>query len=245
MIEKVRILEKDFPAGIPEDIGYQPLEVINEAGETVALFYSTAFMTEKFDDPVSYCRTYDDILEIYDTWRELDINNERGWSEEEHWEDYERRQEEIDKSKLDPWSVEVGYTLKMVVFGRLAYPYHFPDDYWCLEEFGEWYLNLDEEFVDFLISYGDHKLISKLMDLFLHNHIPDAVGSAEDFFNFLLKHNFAAWFESPDIFFTDENIDLYLELAQTSQNAELIAFLLDYKNKHFPSAPDYTLTLKD
>jgi hypothetical protein len=236
MIEKVRILEKDFPTGIPEDIGNKPLEVINEAGETIALFYSTAFMTEKFDDPVWYSFKYDEIFELIPC-----ISSFEGSSNEEEGEEFRKI---IDEINLDDRRF-VGDGRTMVALGRLTYPYCFYEEESCLLELGCWYLNLNDEFIELLISYGDNKIISKLMDLLLQHHINYSGNSAEKLFNFLRKHNYSAWFESPDIFFTDENMDIYLELAQTSQNAELIAFLLDYKNKHFPSSTDYTLTLKD
>jgi hypothetical protein len=235
MIEKVRILEKDFPTKIPEDIGYKPLEVINEAGETIALFYSTAFMTEKFDAPVSYCDKYDEIFNVYYYWNGLEESDE---------EIREEGQKVIDESNLEPSSFDIVHGQAMVALGRLTYPYYlseYEDE--ILAELGFTYLDIYDEFVDLLISYGDHKIISKLMDLLLNKHIPYTSDSAEDFFNLLFKHNYAAWFEKPDLFFTNENIDLYPELAQTCKNTEMVAFLLDYKNKHFPPSTDYTLRI--
>lgn len=38
-IPRVRILEKDFPSKIPRDIKDSFLEVVNEEGNTIALFF--------------------------------------------------------------------------------------------------------------------------------------------------------------------------------------------------------------
>jgi hypothetical protein len=40
--------------------------------------------------------------------------------------------------------------------------------------------------------------------------------------------------ERPELFFTKENIDQIIESANSSKNAEILEFLLDYKNNHFP-----------
>jgi len=61
-IEKIRIQEKDFPAKIPDDIGHRPLEVVNEAGDTIALFFDTSFLKLKSQDPMEYAREYDDLF---------------------------------------------------------------------------------------------------------------------------------------------------------------------------------------
>jgi hypothetical protein len=240
MIEKVRILEKDFPARIPEDIGDKPLEVVNEAGETIALFYSTAFMTEKFDDPVSYCNKYDEIYEIYSLWVRVNVGD-CGLSEEERMKVQEEKQKVIDESNLEPWWIDDWSDLTRVGLGRLTYPYHLSNNNQYIDYLGD-YFQLDDEFYDLLISYGDNKITSKLMDLLIHTSLYYQP-QAEEILHFLVKHNFAAWFEKPELFFTKENIDLCLELALTSKITELAAFLLDYKNKHFPSSLDYTLGL--
>ena len=67
-LEKVRILEKDFPAKIPEDIGSKLLEVVNDAGETVALFFNTSFIKLKFTDPMKYIKHHDDIFNYWDVY---------------------------------------------------------------------------------------------------------------------------------------------------------------------------------
>ena len=116
-IIKFRIHEKDFPAKIPEDIGHKPLEVVNEAGETVALFYDTSFLSLKTSDPFEYIKEYDNIFvgaaSIYSNLEYPE--DKRNWC---------RQHPAFDSAN---WSGIDSARKARVILSRLAYPYTLSD----------------------------------------------------------------------------------------------------------------------
>ncbi|HEY5159147.1 MAG TPA: hypothetical protein VII93_14390 [Anaerolineales bacterium] len=227
-IKKVRIQEKNFPGNIPGDIGNKPLEVVNDAGETVALFYNTSFMKQKYQDPLKYIKDYDVFF---------DSNFVRYWD----WDNtkYDEEEEAELKNQLGQYPAfdfesftNIGFPNKaMIALGRLTYPYHFLSESDCLEQFnGYIWENLDEV-AELVFAYKDLSLIAKLSNILLDTEDPYL---AKDYFDILIENNYTErMFEQPELFFTNENIDIYIEMANRSKNLELVGFLLDYKKKQF------------
>ena len=277
-IEKVRILEKGFPANIPEDMGHKPLEVVNEAGETIALFFDTAFMKKKkYKEPLEFIRDYDGIIDSWDIFIELFSTN---WGELMSVPEHEKRELEVKKHPTIDYNYfcetedKVNSNVFMMIFlGRLTYPYLFLEEEKCRDalfyslyffrgdwaEDIEWVTNgeFDGDFTfmgygDLLFAYDDIKLIGKLFN-FLGNDCTIIENirhtcSKKLFLDFIFtdvyyrpggelgtRDNYAEIIhQHPEILFTKETIEFSIEYANTSKDTELLAFLLDYKNKHFP-----------
>ena len=120
----------------------------------------------------------------------------------------------------------------MVSLGRLSHSYLL-NDYDDVQKNFE--LVMDKGFFDEdhlrhqVLIYNDPGMILKYMELHgLGNLI-----------NFMFNNNYSEMlYEHPESFLTKKNIDSFIEYANTTPKIELLAFLLDYKNKHFPAEED-------
>jgi len=254
MVEKVRITEKDFPAGIPEDIGDRPLEVVSETGETMALFFNTSFMGQKFQDPMEYIKHYDDIFNYWDIWqtsywRDECAEGPGGMDEAEG-----EQTEHITRIRMEDapdfnWQNFEKYRYlgrAIVALCRLAYPYHlrnFELVDQCLHEvvtvnyFVYRYVTDDSYLYENMYEYeryepGMAKLVFEYDDLRLIAEYLKRIVGFEDLIDVMIKNNrIGIMYEHPELFITAENIDLFIDSANKSKNTDLMTFLLDHKNR--------------
>jgi hypothetical protein len=216
-IEKVRIPEKDFPSNIPEDIGHKPLEVVNEAGEIVALFFDTAFMKKKkYKEALEFIKDYDAILD--DVYSFINLHSDN-WGDTMTVTVHADSEAEAEKHSTldykyfcDAAEIVNEYVLMMVFLGRLTYPYLFLDEGKCRDalffslyiisetwEEQVWNTTNEQDFTfqgygDLLFEYDDLKLIKTLFN-FLGNDNTiwgDIVGlcSKKLFLEFILTNGY-------------------------------------------------------
>jgi hypothetical protein len=92
--------------------------------------------------------------------------------------------------------------------------------YYMYEEAGNY------AFEKIILAYDDIRMIEEYVKRFV---------SKDYFLDFFVKNERTdILHERPELFFTKENIDQIIESANSSKNAEILEFLLDYKNNHFP-----------
>ena len=238
-IPRVRILERDFPAKIPDGIEDSFLEVINQEGETIALFFLYNSLHKKeFQDGLEFAKYYDDLMGDLE---EDEYENIMDWSGVSDKED-------IPSSYIDASYKENNskYYLSMTLmsYGRLKFPYELKkepkEDYetrytseLCMDD---WLESFDskykDDFVDILNFYFDMITVKESFEKF--NKIFNVDGIEQ-----LVNLDYEIIGQIADKLFTKDNIGLFIEAANRSQKTVLLAFLLDYKNKHF-SADDGT-----
>jgi len=254
---KVRVLEKDFPAGIPNDIGHDPLEVINEDGEIIALFWDTSFVLRKFTDSLEYIKHYDNIFDHWKIWDWSDLL-EAGNLDDVHGEEKSELSDERDEEmELGPnyrWDNFNWSNRRLIALTRLAYPYHLRGCdkvlkcYKHASKFSSW----DESSVQqWVLAYGDPGLISKYLrtpyfgsghqheyKYFVYRFFYSVFGDSHtphisDLW--ISKNNYSdRVYEYPEVFLTTETIDILIDVAEQFEDLEMLAFLQDYKNNHFP-----------
>ena len=251
-IEKVRLLEKDFPANIPEDIGDKPLEVVNEAGETIALFWDTSFIKQKFTDPLEYIKHHDQIFDYWDILEDFFDEDRYAAGNLDEGEDEAKDRQTAMEVKLKQYENRSGFDLRfeesrffgcvycvwaMIALGRLTYPFHLHDYknvQSCLHMAVNRIFIPETMFYFNIIEYKDTKMVTKYIKLY---------GNAQNFLRFLIENLPNRIYEHPEWCLAKESIDFFIEMANTSKNTELMAFLLDYKNKHFPEDKGVSLEL--
>lgn len=252
-LEKVRILEKDFPAGIPKDIGSKPLEVINDKGETVALFYNIAFMKRFPKDLKEFIKYHDGIFYLMEDF----IDTLDPSSAEETEEELVKRREfeqELGKGSDYIWSQFYNFipgqeVVSLPILCRWTYPYYLEDDvdmgeYWHYDEpISEIELVLElADFNVYRMYFEIHEPYSKCFDIHKYRlgYPPIDPG-----FDMVIEH-FPEWiYEHPDFWFNLLMPEYIIDEVTRSGNVELIAFLLDYKNKHFPYDEKAKLEIDD
>jgi hypothetical protein len=234
-IPRVRILEKDFPANIPSNINDSFLEVVDENGKTIALFFLFGSLHKTdFKNGLEFAVYYDQLGD------EL--------MEDENWEiamkglGVSTREDVLDNgsfpsdySKYDSYAV--------IPYGRLKFPYGLEDTgrkdmesylenhfiggtgFQCMLEGTDVYTDDCIDVVNFALGFFRIKESNDLFTEFFDD------GTIETFIN----SGIAVVTQVAENLFTNENIDLFIDAANTAQKTEVLAFLLDYKNKHFPA----------
>lgn len=237
-IEKVRILENDFPANISEDIGNKPLEIVNRAGETVALFYNISFLKGKFTDPIDFVRLFDFFFDPDLFHYELPDSLDR-----DLYDDEDQYEEDIaeynDLVKAHPnfdffaYRVLVPYPVRVMIgLCRLAYPFHpMFDQREC-----EYQINIrcqDEidEVSELVLHYADVHIAAKFMNVLIRGRNPNL---AEEYLSVLVKNSYLNnLYENPDLFLPDQrNLDFFFKMAEELGITQLKSFLIDYQEKH-------------
>lgn len=242
MIKKVTIQEKDFPANIPEDIGSKPLEVVNEEGEMVALFYTTSFMKKIPKESEEFIKLFDFFFDPDLFHYELPDSLDRDLyedDEEQYKEDlaeYDYLVNEHPNFDFFIFRNQLSQSeMAMVDLGRLTYPYlPFFDQRECEYQLQEHCDPEIEEVSDLVFAYGDVHLAAKLSNALVGGRKQYL---AKEYLEKIIKNNFVNYvYENPELFLPDcENLDSFIEAANKNCNIELIAFLQDYRDKHFPT----------
>lgn len=246
-IPVIQIPEEDFVAQIPKRKYYdepgQPndaiaiesfIEVINENKETIALFYLRyGIIKEDFKNVLEFARYYDEMNSADDI--------EFWLTEEDEWKNWEEMCGTNDRNKISSdvanfsgnsqWEIfSYGYAcIFLICYGRLKYPYGLEEVTKSKyeKEMG-WELEVHYRLSD--LSYLDE--VADLINLALD--IRDIRGEPfQDGIEELFDAGVAAIEPLAERIFTRENIDLYIDEANTGQKTEILAYLLDYKNKHF------------
>lgn len=255
-IPVIQIQEKDFPAKIPklEYLTYEDhqepkyiasfLQVVNGEGETIALFFlNLGIKNEGFTDGLEFARYYDEMnSESYQWWL----------MEEDDWKIWEEMYETSDRDEImeaysegpsssgsfDDYHDYGSATIFLICYGRLRYPFGLEkgprSNYeWSLKQIWDFmYYEVDD-----LLS--DPDVISKKKVVDLINIAMDSRDFCGELFHNMIERVFDSGVKSiepiAERIFTKENIDLYIEEANTGQRTEILAYLLEYKNKHFPA----------
>ena len=233
-LEIVRIMESDFPAGIPEDIGRKPLEVVNEKGETVALFYNIAFMKHKPKELKEFIRYHDGIFHLMDTWSDTDPNPFDDETEEEWEERIETAWQELEKGPEYNWEQfdRITHDFESIpAICRLAYPYHLENYEELMEFFNDFWDPIIRD-IDHILQLADFNVYKKVFEI-QYKILKWSI--IDEGFEIVVEF-FPEWiYANPDFFFNLYNKPEYLiDKVAGSAHVELMAFLLDYKNKYFP-----------
>ncbi len=231
-IPRVRILESDFPVKIPRDIENSFLEVVNQNGETIALFFLYNSLHKiDFQDGLEFAKYYDDI----------DANG----FEKEDWEELKEICEvsddaEIPDNYIGSYDKRNWFSESFVCYGRLKFPYGLEKSarkdyderfFWgglisdALEEAVSVY---QSDWVDILIFFFDFYKVKESPVGFRNNF--GEYKEIELFINMIDNEIIA---QIADNLFSKDNIDLFIEAANDVNKSETLSFLLDYKNKHF------------
>lgn len=256
MREKVRVLEKDFPAGIPNDIGDKSLEVINEAGETVALFWDTSFIYLKFKDPIGFVKHHDEIFNYWDIWEWDEIYNAGnldGTFEEEVTEHAAEIHNVMEQGPDFFWNQYCYADRRMIALCRLTYPYHlrkYDQAQECYKHASE-YFSWNESYVQqCVLEYADPRMIAKYLNTpYFGNHLDheyrffvyrffyiifgDTYIQRSSSLSYSTNNYTDRVYEYPEAFLTGETIDIMTDVAEKFEDSKMLAFLEDFKNAHF------------
>lgn len=216
------------------------LEVVNKDGETIGLFFLLHRLTDKPDcrDGLDFAHYYDQLITGNDDWFWL--------TEESDWEYkkglYKTSDVEVVKSieMNEGWiDLDNKYLLKttkaLISYGRIKYPYGLEEPAKDVYETELNSFNIDLslydepfcEIVDFLIEmFG----IDELNKIGCHQRISDL---GLDYYG-----------ENAEWLLTNTNIDFFIEAAIRNEETDVLAFLLDYKNNHFPEMRNYVPKLQ-
>lgn len=244
--------------GIYDDESYYFLDVINTQGKTTARYFMLKPLEKTdFSNGQEFSRYYDEINAGVDMG---DLFNAVPWqAEKKFWELWEKDLKygsgivrEVDFSELlefvqtscpvscrNEWyHIPYGF----ISGARLMYPFELLTKYRSVYEnrWREWFENVPDEndyfrfwyyyyqeevkdFTKFIFDYfGAKESVEKLSQLVPQQFINGFCLCEMDFIT-----------QFADIFFSNENIDLFIDSVNESKNFEVLAFLLDYKNKHF------------
>ena len=227
-----QILEKDFPKGIPDDFHQSTLKVINESGTTIALFHTPWFIYERcnYSSPEEYCAHFDQLIVDYSNWDNAGLNP-KCQTPEEQVEDY---QNILQGLRWDPHLLMriklKGYSIKLMGLCRLAYPYH------CqVNKVKESLLQIKGGDVDSktIFDLGDIQVLRKAFEL-------DMI-ELKSLMDYIVGNSWI--YEHPEYWLTEKSIKACVDYAIESKKVELIAFILDYKSKHFPAEGSARLVL--
>ena len=250
-IPRVRISESDFPAKIPGDIDESFLEVVNQKGETIALFFLfMSFEKTDFQDGQEFAKYYDAInigrdcrtawqfpeYLLNDLMEKYGVTDREGIFEEGLIADY-----------INEYYYTGEYSNHILIcYGRLRYPYGLEESYRLgyrdlLDElFSD--SSCYEEFIDTCFEYIDDAVDILKFYLALFNE-RKSNKNYERIFLSLMNLDIMVFGQVADILITKENIDLFIDAANTVKKTITLAFLLDYKNKHFPADEGNSLEL--
>lgn len=237
-IEKVRILENDFPVNIPEEMGSKPIELVNIEGVTIAIFYDTSFMKEKFKDSSKFIELFDFFFDTDLFHYELPDSLDRDlYDDEEQYEQDIAEYKEMVKTHPNfdffVYRVLLPYPVRVMVgLCRLAYPYkQIFDQRECEYQINERCQDEIGEVSELVFAYADNLVTAKLSNVLVGGKKPDL---AEKYFEILVKNNHLDHiYENPELFFPDQkNLDFFFEMADKFKITELMTFLLDYQEKH-------------
>jgi hypothetical protein len=231
---KIQVSEKGFPVNIPEDIESKPLEVINGAGDIVALFYDISFIKTKPKGLVEFINNYDLCFDDDLRWLDPDSDLESEYVEwmEEH-------------VNFDDFAFFHQISIEKRAFSaicRLTYPFHLSSitENECYMCFNWWGNSCDEEeIMGLAFSYGDVKILAKMFETLIDPNIDPGFQTYKDFEKYLRilinKNNVKDMYEHPELFFTNTTIDKYIEIANKVGPTELQTFLRNYKDNYFPT----------
>jgi hypothetical protein len=213
------IYEKHFPQGVPADIQGSILRVINLSHETIALFYGNELLKEanKFSSMEEYCEYYDQLYDDYCEWDNAGINLNDKLPEEQE-EDFRKVAQNLrwDSYVLMRSKVK-GFNFLLQMLPRLAYPYH------CKVK---------------KLERSIHQIGGSIFDYFSDIHVLRKAFELGLFDQRLLMKEIISrdWiFSHPEYWLTKENIDVCLDYALTEKEDKVMNFVLDYKNRNFPT----------
>lgn len=245
-IPRVKILEKDFPANIPDNIEDSYLEVIDQEGKTLALFFLyNSLHRKEFSDGKEFAEYYDDIMTSYGKFEEEDIEEIRDICGFDDNEDipisYEEAYDKRNNSKIRLNEVFLSY-------GRLAFPYELDNS--MKEEYegnlqNEFRFKMSEYYLD---GYGLSDYVSDYIDILnfyydLYN-VKEDLAAQREIFN---EDNAIEHFLNLDIeilsgvanhLFSKDNINKFIDAANSTGKTEKLAFLLEYQKKLFNTTGD-------
>ena len=222
------------------------IEVINAKDEVIALFFQYyPLKRNDFRDVLEYAEYYDSLDLVQweeDEWRAA-MEAFEVTTKDEYWQIVDKYGVEYEGGDKTEYSCFRKIAIGIIMYGRLKYPLGLNN------EDRKYYL---DEVVDSLI--GD----TKFRDLVDGNKI--YTDDLIDFVNFsLIQINLQESAKSlsrlltefyifdfiysgieilsgvADNLLTQDNIDQFIDIANSDGKTEIIAFLLDYKNKHFPA----------
>jgi hypothetical protein len=222
------------------------IEVINEKDEVIALFFLYyPLRRNEFRNVLEFAKYYDSLGDRQ--WEEEDLQEAMEQAgvatEEEYWR-FEANLGYIqygDKSENSRFGIAAR---GIISYGRLKYPLGLNDEdrnnyagdptYYF---FGEtnWYTELvqdHENYSDDLIDFINYALIE--------SKVKESAANINTLFpNFDIRGFIYSDIEIlngiADNLFTKGNIDQFIDYANSDGKTEIITFLLDYKNKHFPA----------
>lgn len=252
-IPRVRILEKDFPSKIPRDIKDSFLEVVNEEGATIALFFLyESFHKTDFVGGRDFALYYDSLdIEDYGFLEDDDLKEMMEFfdvSDLEELLDHEFLFEEKHERNSDFGDFSWG----LIIYGRLKYPFELDEDSRIkyselflsamiyngklFYEFGagmgypEWAIarGWEDDWVDIvnfsLNFFGADEIIPENFIYKSQVHVKD--------YEFFLNLDAGIFRQIAENLLTRDNIGSFIETASEQQKTELVAFLLDYQNQH-------------
>jgi len=206
------------------------LEVLDKNEETIGLF----FMLSRFSDKPD-CRNALEFAHYYD---QLIIENDCGFwlTEKSDWEFKKdlystSDEEEVKLIELNEGWTELSrqydmYTTRALIsYGRIKYPYGLEEPAKEIYESEMKKCESDSdlfneplcEVIDFLIE------LFGVDDLYKNGTYKQISDLGLDYYG-----KIADWL------LTTTNIDFFIEAANKNKKTDVLAFLLDYKNKHFP-----------
>ena len=245
-IKNISIPKENIRNGSPEDFY---VEVKNANGEVIALFYQLfQFDKRDFRDVMEYAKYYDStgLAQLEDRdwklFKEIRKLNDDTTKEEmllmDEFYDFLGEREDYHK---------YGYANDMFIsYGRFKYPLGLDEDH--REEYLAEIINWDA--YDGIYEYtfqGNEDISDDLIDV-INFALGLRIGTEEyniqeNFIRhnpYCIKMGIKIISGIADNLFTKENINQFIDQANTDRETEILAFLLDYKNKHFPTDGGYS-----
>ncbi len=228
-IEIVRIFDKDFPVNIPDDLGDKPLEVVNEKGDILAIFYNSSCLINKPKELEKFILEYDVFFDQDLTHIDTDPEDtdEDAISEREEW---IKEHPNFDKYQFT-WKIKREIQVFSAIC-RLTFPFHLSktveED--CYTRFNWWGVDCFDEISELAFTYENISIIAKILDiLFNTQNSSEFTECIEKYLNNLHENRFL--YDHSELLFNCENIDRCIEIADGINNNEIIEYLSDYK-KH-------------
>lgn len=206
------------------------LEVLDKNEETVGLFFMLQRFTGKPDcrDGLQFAHYYDQLV--------IDNDDSFWLMEESRWEVkkdlYRTSDIEVIKSieLAEDWTdlsreFDMVTTRALISYGRIKYPYGLEEPAKDIYESELNCFNIDSNLYDEPLC----KVIDFLIELFGVDELYKN-GCHEQISDLEMEY----YGDNADRLLTNTNIDFFIEAANKNKKTDVLAFLLDYKNKHFP-----------
>ncbi len=263
VVNKTKIQKSDFVSKMSElefvhsIRGNKPVEVVDDKGDLIALFYDTSFCNQVIDNFDEFVKYFDGIFDYWNVWTGHYMIGKCSNGVGPYF-DYQKDEEKYELWRNEQLENTHSYDLQalsnyeyipasMLALCRLAYPFKL-ENYEKVEECYKnentmmyWEYFPKDEFCTQVLEFEDPKIMEKYLDL---ESIDVDLDRKIRVLKFIDDHAYTEMiYDNPGLYLSKSNIDCCIKYATDSENAELLAFLLDYKNKSIISTIDNNFPL--